>query len=334
MARLQVHKRWNAQFLRKQLDIRVTEYAGLDPERYEGFVQLEKKTESEVFAYADGSNDTPSYAAMSLERVARRTLRKSSADLFGRRNGSRSAVAFGSWEMVLSQLLRAAYWRSIPASLPPRGYLVEVHEFIEVFCMAMSMGWTAQATRLHHLILGMNPISPLWHKDTFNPRWKEKPRQPWARFTLSLCEQFYGLPPIPKPPHPYESPAFDALLAVWRDPDPAVLTEPLLKVCDWHTHECMYSRSDSPSKNVDFINDVLMGWPVEIHTVFRLREQLGLTLPTTPDHPLMQAPMGAYLPPTPIQMDDRLRRVCARAFREHPGMEELLSDVVPMDVRH
>ena len=334
MHRVGIHKRWGAKFLQRELDIRVTAYAKLDPERHEASIELHRRSELAVNGYAAGDDSRLSYATLSLEYVAQNTLRQSSADLFANRGGRRQSVAFGAWEMVLSDLLWAAHWRSTPTGLPPRGYLFEVTEFAENFSMAMSMGWTAQATRLHHLILGMNPISPLWHKDTFNPRWKERPRQPWARFTLSLCEQFYGLPPIPKPPHPYESPAFDALLAVWRDPDPAVLTEPLLEVCDWHTHECMYSRSGSISKNVDFINDVLMGWPVEIHTVFRLREQLGLALPPTPDHPLMQAPMGAYLPPTPIQMDDRLRRVCLRAFREHPGMEELLSDVVPMDVRH
>lgn len=209
-----------------------------------------------------------------------------------------------------------------------RGYLFELKEFTEDFSRALSLGWVAQADKLHHLVFSMKPASPLWHRDTFDPRW-EKPREPWGRFTLALCSDFYGHPLPPMPAHPYDSPAFDALLACWRHPDPQVLAEPLLAVCDWHTHECMYSRSDQPSKRVDFIDDTLMGWPVEAHTVLRLRERLGLALPPLPEHPLMQTPMGPYRAPVPVPMDERLQRFCARAFAEVPGLLALLGDAIP-----
>jgi hypothetical protein len=288
-------------------------------------------SERGVTLYGDYDEDSEpdlGYAVFPLERTGRRTLRRALADVIGgRATASRELVTLGAWELVLSKLLWAGYWRCTQG-LPPRGYLFELQEFTEQFNIALSLGWGAQADKLHHLVFGMKPVSPLWSKGTFDSR-SEKPREPWGRFTLALCSQFYGHSLPVMPPHPYESPAFDALLACWRDPDPAALVEPLLAVCDWHTHECMYSRSDRLSKNVDFIAAVLMGWPVEVHTVFRLRERLGLALPPLPDHPLMQTPMGPYLPPQPVPMDDRLRRFCQRGYGEVSGLRELLGDVIP-----
>jgi hypothetical protein len=90
----------------------------------------------------------------------------------------------------------------------------------------------------------------------------------------------------------------------------------------------MYSRSDRPSKNVDFINDTLMGWPVEVHMIYRLRERLGLALPAELDHPLMRAPLGLYLPPQPIPHDERLEKVIRRACTEVPGLQQVLDGVI------
>ena len=174
------------------------------------------------------------------------------------------------------------------------------------------------------MAIQMIPAGALWSTEDWDPRW-EKRREPFARFTLALYADFAGITLPELPPHPYESPAYDAMLACWRNPDPQTLVEPLLNVCDWHTHECMYSRSDKPSKNVDFINDTLMGWPVEVHTIYRLRERLGLALPAELNHPLMQAPLGPYLAPQPVPHDDRLERVVRRAYAEVPGLEEVLA---------
>jgi hypothetical protein len=328
MNRLGIHKRWTAKFLQRELDIRVTEYAKLDPERHAAALNSERRDQQRLSSYLSGDEDTDLIdASFALEYVGRQSLRKAMADLLGRRSGaSVEAVHAGALEVLLSDLLWAGRWRCTQG-LPPRGYLFELKEFVERFSIAMSLGWIAQADKLHELVVGLEPVSPLWSKETFDPRW-EKPREPWGRFTLALCSQFYGQPLPAVPPHPYESPAFDALLACWRDPDPSALVEPLLAVCDWHTHECMYSRSDRPSKNVDFINDVLMSWPVEVHTVLRLRERLGLALPPLSDHPLMQTPMGAYTAPQALPHDERLRGICQRAVAELPSLQSLLGEAL------
>lgn len=330
MSRLGIHKRWGSKFLQRELDIRVIEYANLDPERHSAAVALLEREQQRILAYINhtDADDHLGYASSALEFVGRRDLRKSMAELIGRRaDGSFEAVFLAAWEMLLSTLLQAGRWRRIQG-LPRNGCLFQLQEFTEQYSIAMSLGWVAQADKLHELVFGLEPVSSLWYPGYFSAG-AEPPREPWGRFTLALCSQFYGHPLPTMPPHPYESPAFDALLACWRDPDPAVLVEPLLGVCDWHTHECMYSRSDRPSKNVDFINDVLMGWPVEVHTVFRLRERLGLALPPLPDHPLMRTPMGPYLAPQTVPLDDRLRRVCQRGYGEVSGLRELLGGVIP-----
>jgi hypothetical protein len=116
-----------------------------------------------------------------------------------------------------------------------------------------------------------------------------------------------------------------SLLECWRNPDPAVLVEPLLATCDWHTHECMYSQSMRPSKQVAFISEPYMGWPIEIHAVFRLRDTLGLPNPLDLDHPLMKTPLATYTPePWPVPHDDLLDRVTARALKDYPELAELL----------
>lgn len=329
MSRLGVHKRWSAKFVQRELDVRVPEYsAKLSPAQRAGSYASGAVERQRVERYADGDVEFDLVDAFRLTDVGRRGMRKALADMFGRREAaSLMAVRLAAWEMFLSNLLKAGRWRCTQG-LPRDGCLLKLQELTEQYSIAMSLGWVAQADKLHHLVFGIEPVSSLWYPGYFNPK-AETPREPWGRFTLALLSQFYGHPLPPRPPHPYESPAFDALVAVWRDPDPAALVEPLLAVCDWHTHECMYKRSDRESKQVDFINDVLMGWPVEVHTVFRLRERLGLALPPLPDHPLMQTPMAPYLAPQPVPMDDRLRRVCQRGFAEVPGLQELLGDVIP-----
>jgi hypothetical protein len=75
--------------------------------------------------------------------------------------------------------------------------------------------------------------------------------------------------------------------------------------------------------------DTLMGWPVEVHTVSRLRHRLGLAPPPLPEHPLMQTPMGPYRAPAAVPMDERLQRFCARAFAEVQGLQAWMGDAIP-----
>ncbi|MCU0762688.1 MAG: hypothetical protein MUF76_06870 [Hydrogenophaga sp.] len=193
--------------------------------------------------------------------------------------------------------------------------------------MSYSLGWNSSADKIAEWAVHFMPQRALWTEEDEDPRWQRN-REPFARFTWALWADFAGVSLPKMPDHPYESPAYDKLLACWRTPEPEALVEALLDVCDWHTHECMYSRSMLPSKQVDFIDDTLMGWPVEVHMVYRLRERLGLALPPALDHPLMQAPLGAYLPAQPIPRDERLQQVISRACREVPGLEAVLQQAL------
>lgn len=198
----------------------------------------------------------------------------------------------------------------------------------ESLACAYALGWNAQADKLGELIpRNIEMRYPIWSEEDYDPRW-EKPREPFVRFTFALYADFASVILPEMPPHPYESPVYDAMLACWREPDPDRLIEPLLNVCDWHTHECMYSRSERPSRNVDFINDTLMGWPIEVHMVYRLRERLGLALPEALDHPLMQTPLGPYPPPQPLPRDPVISAFIRRLYDEIPGLRGVLGSTL------
>lgn len=147
----------------------------------------------------------------------------------------------------------------------------------------------------------------------------EQPRVCFGRFVVQICADFLGLPVPAMAPTRYASPAYDAVLAAWRSEDPAAVVEPLLAACDWHTHECMFSRSDRPSKQVDFIDDSYMGWPIDVLMVLRLRDAIGLANPPPPARPLMQMPLGACGPPWPAPRDLLFQVVARRAQQELAG---------------
>ena len=323
MPKLGIHKRWNQKFLLKEIAYRVPDHAGLTPERLTDSIAFHLKHEQEIDAYADGlADDGLMYGITSLRNVALKRMRESEYAIYSKDENKRTALAQGFRHLLLDLLIRFGYGVIIHA--PPNSWACSPQILAEVLASAYSFGWIRSADRLASWAISQIPAGALWSTEDWNPRW-EKRREPFARFTLALYADFAGITLPELPPHPYESPAYDAMLACWRNPDPQTLVEPLLNVCDWHTHECMYSRSDKPSKNVDFINDTLMGWPVEVHTIYRLRERLGLALPAELNHPLMQAPLGPYLAPQPVPHDDRLERVVRRAYAEVPGLEEVLA---------
>lgn len=188
-----------------------------------------------------------------------------------------------------------------------------------------ALGWMGAATKLGKVTLQMLPLGAFNDADPFLSVRGEPARRCFAWFALKLFADWSGQAlPEPLPRHPYPSPHYDALLACWREPDPANLIEPLLAVCDWHTHEAIYSRSDKSSKDVDFGLDPYMGWPIEIHMVYRLRESLGLSNPAELDHPLMKTALAPYLPVQPIPKDDLLDKVTSRALTEYPTLADLL----------
>ena len=79
-----------------------------------------------------------------------------------------------------------------------------------------------------------------------------------------------------------------------------------------------------PGRRVDFGFDIYMGWPIEVHMVYRLRELLGLRNPHQLDHPLIQTPLADYLPPWPLPDDELLNRVTQRAMKQFPELVEFV----------
>jgi len=141
---------------------------------------------------------------------------------------------------------------------------------------------------------------------------------PWFALRLQADASGWQLP-VRLPEHPFPAPAYEGMLAVWRTADAGLFNEALLAVCDWHTHECMYTASDRPSKKVDFLNDTLMGWPLEVHMLYRLRERVGLPVPTPPAHPLLATPLAEYpAKPEPQLPDPLLDAMTAQLSKDVP----------------
>ncbi len=327
MIRLGVHKRWNHKFLLKEIACRVPEHAGLSPKELVAYLAGDEREEAKISTYSHGGPDSElSDAVFALHRYALASMRRAQYAIYKHGTLDRSELALAAWHEVLHLLLHFG-----------RGYLLRgsahcwgssIREVAETLACAYALGWNVAADKIAVWTVEMMPNQGvLWSKEDMDPQW-EKKREPFARFIWALWADFAKVTLPAMPPHPYDSPAYDKLLACWKSPDPSDLIEPLLGVCDWHTHECMYSRSMQPSKNVDFINDTLMGWPVEVHMVYRLRERLGLGLPPELDHPLMKAPLGAYLAPAAIPRDERLDKVVRRACAEVAGLEELLKQAI------
>jgi hypothetical protein len=193
---------------------------------------------------------------------------------------------------------------------------------------AASFGWLPTTRKTLDLILELLPRKAFGDAkgQPGDKITQETPRRCFSWFALRLLS-LWSLGRIPDglPHHPYPAPEYDALLPHWDTDDLPLLTELLLAVCDRHTHEAIYSRSSAPSKDVDFLSDPYMAWPVEVHMLFRLRDSLGLPNPLDLDHPLMKTPLAVYTPEAwPMPQDDLLERITARALREYPELAELL----------
>ena len=193
------------------------------------------------------------------------------------------------------------------------------HGFVDdatnILAAALSLGWNAVGVRFGEWLLwgavkGYFTDTRAIFRNCF----------PW--FCLRLFADWQDIQVEQWPEHPFPAPEYDAVLAHWHDPDPSKLGEILLAVCDRHTHEC-FKWSDKPDKHGDFVNDVYWGWPIEVHMVFRIREDRGLPIPRV-DHPLMQTALGAYLPPVPIPSDELLDRITAMAIQTYPALAERL----------
>lgn len=314
------HKRWSAKFLKTELDKRL-----LDPQGRTDVSSFARKVNDEIVAWSHGEQLRWPYPSLRLEGL--RTLRlESRSQLSGLGSDVDALARSVAFRCLDKQIWTVVFDARVASGTFDRRVQVGgmFKDLMTACAMLTAAGWLHQARALCAKVPGYLAARHLMDADpeaTDKHPW----RRPFAWFTLRLLADWAGLAlPARLPHHPYPAPAYDAVLACWRDPDPAVLVEPLLAACDWHTHECMYSRSDAPHKDVDFIDDSLMGWPLEVHMVYRLREALGLALPGPLDHPLMQTPLAEYRPPWPQPQDPLWLKVRARALREFPGLEVLL----------
>jgi hypothetical protein len=190
-----------------------------------------------------------------------------------------------------------------------------VSDATQVLAASFSLGWHGISERYGQLLLcgalagHYSDIEAIYRRCF-----------PW--FCLRLFADYQETKVERWPKHPFPAPEYDAVLAHWRDPEPAELADILLAVCDRHTHEC-FKWSDKPDKHGDFVNDVYWGWPIEVHMVFRLREGLGLPIPLV-DHPLMNTPLGVFHPPVPVPSDALLDAITANAVQQYPHLADRL----------
>ena len=318
MLRLGVHKRWSQKFVVRELAKCVFYPEG----REEEFERINRNQILELENYVAG-NTACSFPM--TEWTGLRLLRKAAYDTLVSNCLAQTEIATGLLYLLRFQQI----WHARELGRLRSGITsTQTEDFArtaEGIAAAFSLGWTHQASALAEAALLLLPRRAYWTADPQRELEYQPFRMPFARFVLKLYADFAGRAlPDPMPRHPYEAPPYDALLAVWRTTDMEVLTEALLAVCDWHTHECMYSRSMDPGRRVDFVFDIYMGWPIEIHMVYRLRELLGLVNPDQLDHPLMQTPLASYLPSWPMPEDDLLTRVTQRAIKQYPVLAELV----------
>jgi hypothetical protein len=326
MEKLGVHKRWKHAFLIKELEKRV-----LWPEDRPDIKAFHEDNFRELLQFVgdlpldDSAPESAIAASVTLRLHGLRLLREATyALLRGESHSLEKLNSAAFYEFRALQIWQARNIAWVSESRKPHNSF-KFDDTGYALATAFALGWMDIASKLGKVTLQMLPLGAFNDADPFLSVRVEPARRCFAWFTLKLFADWSGQAlPEPLSRHPYPSPPYDALLACWRDPDPANLIEPLLAVCDWHTHEAIYSRSDKPSKDVDFGLDPYMGWPIEVHMVYRLRESLGLTNPAELDHPLMKTALAPYLPAQPVPKDDLLDKVTARALTEYPTLAELL----------
>lgn len=318
MLSLGVHKRWSQKFVVRELAKCVFYPEG----REEEFERTSCNQLRELEDYASAGMASP---FPMTDWTGLRLLRKAIYDTLTKNQLSQREIATGFLYLLrFDQIWHARELGRLREGTASR-QSEDFSRTAERIAVAFSLGWVHQATALAEAALLLLPRRAYWTADPQREAGHQPYRMPFPRFVLRLYADFAGRAmPDPMPRHPYEAPVYDTLLAVWRSSDPAALTEPLLAVCDWHTHECMYSRSMDPGRRVDFGFDIYMGWPIEVLMVYRLREELGLRNPSQLDHPLMQTALAAYLPPWPMPQDDLLDRVTQRALKQYPALAEFV----------
>ena len=135
-------------------------------------------------------------------------------------------------------------------------------------------------------------------------------------FMLRIMADYFGLEEVSAKHERQLEPLFTELFAKWREPDPTAISDLVVAACDFHTHRCMPNTEDEWR---EFSNGIWVVIPIEILTLFKLREMLGLENPVV-DHPMMVPPFEKLPDEIDVQPDDLVSRTLKRMHRE--GFDE------------
>ncbi|NJN05094.1 MAG: hypothetical protein HC814_00035 [Rhodobacteraceae bacterium] len=298
-----VHTAWNLQRIVAELDKRIN-----DSWRDEKLRQLER-----VCTGLEPANKMVGRASLSLLSLgleySRRATRATLSDnvLDERGIAIASAYSLRGWEFALIQLGSRFKTRNDARS----GF----DELAITIAQTLSIGWT----NFHRV--GEEMVSSVLKGHFFAAYPPYRNCAAWL--ITKLFADWRGLRVTNWPAHQYPAPIYDALLSNWREPDENKLTDLLIAACDWHTHEC-WKWSDNPEDHGDFTLDPYFAWPIEIHMILRMRENLGLPNPIF-EHPLMQTALGEFRPPLRIFTDSLLDAVTSKVVETYPKLADQLS---------
>lgn len=117
-------------------------------------------------------------------------------------------------------------------------------------------------------------------------------------------------------------PVYETLLQRWRVADSPELAQLLHAACEHHLQQGI---PDTAKVFHDFGDDLLTRVPVEILMVLRLREIEGLSVPGV-EHPLMEAPFNALLPPVPVpEPDEYVKGTMKRVHEDWPQFDDWMT---------
>jgi hypothetical protein len=141
-------------------------------------------------------------------------------------------------------------------------------------------------------------------------------------FVLRLVANWQGWPERTELPCVFDAPVFNALIEQWRTPDVQALSGLLLEALDRHAEQTRTNiDNDDQFILFDCNGPDQIYNPMEVLSVLRLREVLGLPNPEMPKHPVTDTPLGReLLPASAFPKDELLERVLARVRREYPDL--------------
>lgn len=185
----------------------------------------------------------------------------------------------------------------------------------------LSFGWIEAAAHLADRLVAAVERRQLY--DAFPPY-----RNPAAWFIAKLFADFRQKEVLAFPEQLNSAPVYAALLEHWREPENTLLTDLMLAACDRHTHEC-WKWSEDPARHGEFTTDPYFGWPIEIHSVLRLREKLGV-INSQLDHPIMNTSLGEFRDTDRPGQDASLEAVMQKILAVYPEFSDWIT---PLDRR-